>query len=148
MKIRRADMSDAPFIYKLEEEGEYLGGIRSMLYEEILYNDMAHYFILADDEERIGYIGLWLTRPNAEMINIVVKQEHRRSGYGKALVEHALEFCEDENIDTLTLEVNVNNTPAVKFYEYFGFEVVTTRPNYYRNGDDAYLMAKKIGGAP
>jgi len=146
MKIRRADMSDAPFIYKLEEEGEYLGGIRSMLYEEILYNDMAHYFVLTEDNQKIGYIGLWLTRPNAEMINIVVQKEHRRKGYGKALVQQAIAFCEDENIDSLTLEVNVNNTPAVKFYETFGFEVVTTRPNYYRNGDDAYLMAKKIGG--
>ncbi len=146
MKIRRADMSDAPFIYKLEEEGEYLGGIRSMLYEEILYNDMAHYFVLTEDNQKIGYIGLWLTRPNAEMINIVVQKEHRLKGYGKALVQQAIAFCEDENIDSLTLEVNVNNTPAVKFYETFGFEVVTTRPNYYRNGDDAYLMAKKIGG--
>ena len=40
----------------------------------------------------------------------------------------------------ITLEVNVDNTPAIKLYEKFGFEIVNTRKKYF-NDKDSYLMA-------
>ena len=42
----------------------------------------------------------------------------------------------------ITLEVAVNNEPAISLYKKFGFEIISTRKNYYDNVD-AYLMGVK-----
>ncbi|MFX1604225.1 MAG: hypothetical protein ACFFCK_12145, partial [Promethearchaeota archaeon] len=42
------------------------------------------------------------------------------------------------------LEVRKSNTPAVSAYEKLGFEVSRVLRGYYRDGEDAYLMAKQM----
>ena len=46
------------------------------------------------------------------------------------------------NLKTFTLEVNVENTPAIKLYEKFGFKNLGIRKKYYNNTTDAYIMTK------
>ena len=45
----------------------------------------------------------------------------------------------DKNI---TLEVKIDNTPAIKLYKKFDFEEVALRKGYY-NGVDGILMERK-----
>ena len=40
------------------------------------------------------------------------------------------------------LEVNVENTQAIKLYEKFGFKNLGIRKKYYNNTTDAYIMTK------
>ena len=41
----------------------------------------------------------------------------------------------------ITLEVASQNTIAIHLYEKMGFQKISIRKNYYRNGDDAIIMA-------
>ena len=45
--------------------------------------------------------------------------------------------------NTITLEVNVNNFSAIKFYEKLGFVKVRTIKNYYGN-ENAFFMIKVL----
>lgn len=146
IKISKMDMSDVEFVYN--EEVKIFGkslGIKT-LYNEILYNDLAHYFIAYLDGVRVGYIGAWLTIPNAEILNLITIEGYRNQGIGKQLLSEVIELCIKNKIEKLTLEVKVSNEIAISFYNSFGFYRGTTRKNYYENNEDAYLMVLDIGG--
>jgi len=42
------------------------------------------------------------------------------------------------------LEVRVTNEAGVNLYKKLGLEVVRTIPGYYSDGEDAYVMSKKL----
>ncbi len=137
-------IKDVSFVYDLEKAtfGDSLE--KPMLYNEILYNDMAHYFVITEYQKRVGYVGLWLTQPNAEILNLAVIEDKQKQGYGKALLEKAVSVCKENDIDTITLEVRKSHKQIIDFYTSFGFKVVGERKRYYKNHEDAYLMAKDV----
>lgn len=142
--VRKMDLSDIPYVYNEELKifGKSLG--EKTLYNEVLYNDMSRYFVALVDNKRAGYIGSWLTIPNAEILNLFVSDKYRGLGIGKMMMFNVFEVCKAENIQVLTLEVRVSNKYAVDMYKDLGFEVSHVRKNYYQNNDDAYLMMINI----
>lgn len=143
--IRKMDLSDVPYVYQQETKifGKSLG--EKTLYNEIIYNDMSRYFIALLDGKRAGYVGSWLTIPNAEIINLFVEEKYRRQGIGKKLVRTIMKVCKEESIENITLEVRPSNFEAQMLYSTLGFRVVTKRKNYYSDGEDAYVMMYTIG---
>ena len=142
--IRKMDLSDIPYVYNEELKifGNSLG--EKTLYNEVLYNDMSKYFIALVDGRRAGYVGSWLTIPNAEILNLFVSEQYRGIGIGKKLVSNVFEVCKEQNIQMVTLEVRLSNTYAIDMYKDLGFEVSHVRKNYYGNNEDAYLMMLNI----
>jgi ribosomal-protein-alanine N-acetyltransferase len=142
--IRKMDVSDIPFVYKEEVKifGNSLG--EKTLYDELIYNQMSKYFIALDGRKRVGYIGSWLTRPNAEILNLLVIPSYRKKGIGKELVSKVIEVCSLEKIRMLTLEVRVSNEAAIKLYKSFGFTISHLRKAYYKDGEDANLMVLEL----
>lgn len=148
LTIRKMDISDVPFVYEEEIRifGKSLG--EKTLYYEILYNPLSRYFIAQIDGKRVGYVGSWLTIPNAEILNLFVLEPYRGQGIGKRLVAEVIKVCREQYVDHLTLEVRKSNEHAIRLYHDLGFKSVTTRIKYYEDGEDALLMMRKIGEAP
>lgn len=142
--IRKMDLSDIAYVYNEELKifGKSLG--EKTLYNEVLYNDMSRYFIALVDGKRAGYVGSWLTLPNAEILNLFVSEKYRGLGIGKKLMFQVFEVCKAEKIQVLTLEVRFSNQYAIQMYKELGFEVSHVRKNYYENNEDAYLMMRNI----
>lgn len=142
--IRKMDMSDVPFVYKEEIKifGKSLG--EETLYHEILHNELSKYYIALFDGKRVGYVGSWLTVPNAEILNLFVSEKYRGKKIGTLLMEKVITVCIDENIKNLTLEVRPSNKYARKMYNDIGFKDSHIRKNYYSNGEDALMMILKI----
>ena len=145
VEIRKMDLSDIPYVYQEELKifGKSLG--EKTLYNEIMYNDMSRYFVALVDGKRAGYVGSWLTLPNAEILNLFVSDRYRGLGIGKSLMDHVIEVCNENEIEALTLEVRVSNEHAIKLYKDLGFKSVTVRKNYYENNEDALLMVLSLG---
>lgn len=144
--IRKMDLSDIPYVYQEELKifGKSLG--EKTLYNEIIYNDMSKYFIALVDGKRAGYVGSWLTIPNAEILNLFVSDMYRGLGIGTMLMNEIIVVCNEHEIEQLTLEVRPSNTYAVTMYESLRFKIVATRKKYYEDGEDALLMALDLGG--
>ncbi|MFB6090926.1 MAG: GNAT family N-acetyltransferase [Halobellus sp.] len=72
---------------------------------------------------------------DAHLAELVVHPEHRREGYGRALVEAAIDGQAPGT--RLTLLVAVDNDPARSLYESLGFRPVAYQPRFYEgeNGD-------------
>jgi ribosomal-protein-alanine N-acetyltransferase len=46
--------------------------------------------------------------------------------------------------EAVYLEVRVSNKEAISLYKKLGFEEVRIVKEYYRDGEDAYVMVKKL----
>ena len=79
------------------------------------------------------------------IISIAVLPESRNLGVGRALIVEALNAMSmSYDAKSCFLEVRVSNTSAVNLYRRTGFEVERTMRGYYSDGEDAYIMTKKI----
>lgn len=88
----------------------------------------------------VGYAGIRVTGPEAEVHTIGVHPAHRRRGTGRALLQELLVLAPGA---TVFLEVRTDNVAAQALYRGEGFIVVGIRRRYYRpSGADAYTMRR------
>ncbi len=78
------------------------------------------------------------------VVSIAVLNEHRNKGIGKALVEESINGIKIKKCDEMYLEVRCSNNDAVKLYENMGVIIKQRLKTYYRDGEDAYLMATEF----
>jgi ribosomal-protein-alanine N-acetyltransferase len=75
------------------------------------------------------------------ILTLDVDPVHRRLGLGRELLTALVALLVDDGARDLTLEVDVGNVGAIRFYERFGFRTLATLPDYYAPGRDAFEMA-------
>ena len=105
---------------------------------ESLDNESIKSFVLEDENSVVAFAS-YLVADDAELVFIVPDKTKLRKGYGKILLQ--------ETLNTLNLpcvlEVRESNTPAIKLYESFGFELLGKRKNFYSNPTEAALIYKR-----
>ncbi|MHA1301293.1 MAG: GNAT family N-acetyltransferase [Candidatus Helarchaeota archaeon] len=94
-------------------------------------------------EKGISCFGLkWVEK--GHLVSIAVMPEHRRKRLGECLLLGGIKSMKfDYNAKEIILEVRVSNTPAINLYKKNSFNIVKTLSHYYKDGEDAYLMAYK-----
>ena len=80
----------------------------------------------------------------AEIRYLSVHPSYKRKGLGKKLVHKIIRLCKNDNIKKIFLEVSSKNKQALNFYDNFGFETISIRTKYYRDGSDAFLKEKNV----
>ena len=75
------------------------------------------------------------------VVSVAVLDKFRGSGIGSALVEEAFKGVKEKQCDEMYLEVRCSNTDAVRLYEKLGMSIKQRSRSYYRDGEDAYMMA-------
>ncbi|GAP21349.1 GNAT family N-acetyltransferase [Leptolinea tardivitalis] len=96
-----------------------------------------------DDKSIIGFISVEqnLFEPVAWVSTVGVAPEYRRQGVGKSLMM-AVEKLVRRPV--ICLCVRKSNEGAIHLYEELGYQKKETRPQYYADGEDAYVMTKKL----
>ena len=77
-----------------------------------------------------------------ELDYIVVDNNYRRCGIGSKLIDYLVDYCMNNNISNITLEVNENNIAAQDLYKKKDFCVVSKRDGYYNGSDGLFMMRK------
>ena len=109
-----------------------------------LKKDDTRYVVLKEDEDIVGFAGIWITPDNIELNNIVVRKDRRGKGYSKLLLEKLLEISKEYDKENILLEVSEINEVAISLYEKYGFIKNGQRKKYYEGKYDAILMIKKL----
>jgi ribosomal-protein-alanine N-acetyltransferase len=156
--IRRATAADAEALLALERSVPEAAHWNPDVYGQILQASpgesmLQRWIFVADEGELKGFIVVKLLRAGvaaeAEIENLAVASQARRSGLGLALCKAALEACEAAGVQTVTLEVRAGNHAALGLYARFGFEQTGLRADYYTDPtEDAVLLRykQKIAG--
>ncbi|EPI44418.1 ribosomal-protein-alanine acetyltransferase [Gardnerella vaginalis JCP8070] len=92
-----------------------------------------------------GYAGFWFDGDDAQIMTIGVEKEYQKRGIASNLLKTMIENAKSIGAKRMLLEVKVNNNPALKLYEKFGFTKMGLRKRYYMpEGIDAYTMCAQI----
>lgn len=84
------------------------------------------YFIIKEYGIAKGYLAVEPNYPDAGHLrihNLYVLPQNQGSGFGRALVNQAIDVAFDLDLHTLHLNVNRFNK-AIEFYKHLGFEVI------------------------
>lgn len=121
-----------------------------------LYRRFPETFVVADEDGKVvGYmmcrievglsnLGFSGLIKKGHVVSVAVMPPYRRKHIGEALVNKAMENMLVYNAKQCYLEVRATNTPAVNLYKKLGFQVTRTIKGYYADGEDAYVMTKKL----
>ena len=110
------------------------------VFKSELENSNSQYFVAIQDSEIVGFAGIWKAIDDMHITNIVTKISKRHSGIASILLEKLIEVSKEETVKSLTLEVNENNTYAIKLYEKYNFKKIGLRKNYYAQNENAIIM--------
>ncbi len=104
------------------------------------------FVIVAEDDERSAVAGFLLaqaTRKNqGHIVTIDVLEEYRAAGVGTALLDRAHQRLKERGVDSVWLEVSVENQAAIRFYQKHGYRQLRRIPRYYLDRIDAWVMRR------
>ena len=107
-------------------------------------SENSDYFVLLDGEDVYGFGGLWFNFDEAHVMNIAVRKDLRRNGYGTKILKFLIDVANERGKRCVTLEVREDNLAAIGLYEKMGFEVAGRRKRYYENRLDGVIMTKNF----
>ena len=79
----------------------------------------------------VGFIMSRRAADEAEILSVAVTKTQRGRGIGRDLLTLHLRRLAGLGARAVFLEVDENNSPAIKLYDRAGFREVGRRPNYY-----------------
>ena len=152
--LRRCELSD--IIPVMEINLKTLPEHYSDYFYESLLQELPEAFIVAEISGKVlGYIMCKMEHgfsnfkklgfvKKGHVVSIAVIDEHRRKGFGSVLVDEAIKGVKSRQCSELYLEVRCSNNDAVRLYEKLGFSIIHRLKAYYRDGEDAYVMAIEL----
>jgi len=115
---------------------------------DFLFTELSNgdsHFLVALDNSVVGFVILRQVGDDGEILQIAVDRKTRRSGVGDLLMEAALNYTRERELESLFLEVRKSNTAALALYEKHGFKAMRTRKNYYNDPtEDAIVMVLQV----
>lgn len=101
------------------------------------------YLVAVDEDEILGYVGMWTVLGEGDITNVAVKASARRKGVGEKLISELIEAGRTAKTDIFFLEVRESNEAARKLYEKQGFLQIGMRKNFYEKPvENAIVMSR------
>lgn len=140
--IRYFNIEDSDAIYALGNQlTPNFSKTNSLL--EIEKNPYTKILVYEKEKKIIGFLMYTELYETVDILDIIVMEEYRRQKIASCLLDYMMSELKD-SVKLLTLEVRTKNISAIAFYQKFGFEVVKVRSKYYNDGEDAYLMGRRL----
>lgn len=104
-------------------------------------------WVIEIDKRIIGFIVISLTADECHVLNVCVVHEYQRLGWGRKLLEYALDYARKNGIGVAYLEVRRSNTRAISLYKKMNFHPIGERKDYYptvSGKEDALIFAMNL----
>ncbi len=108
----------------------------------LLSSPGVHAGIVMVENQPAGFIMLRTVVDEAEILTVCVLPDYRKRGLAQSLLAWCVQVGQLNGVQTLFLEVSVNNQAARTLYEKQGFEKLGLRKKYYEDGSDALVLGR------
>jgi ribosomal-protein-alanine N-acetyltransferase len=142
MNVRPIAPSDINEVLKIEYECFKYPYPPSLI--NFLYANFRESFLVAVVDDIAGYVIGISDDVEGHIISIGVREGYRNLGVGKELMDHILDVFNGRNLSYVRLEVREGNTKAIRFYYRLGFRRREVLRNYYEDGENAYVLVKRL----
>ena len=104
------------------------------------------YFLVKEDKQFIGYIGVQQKGDELFLSKIYIKSSERGKGHGKKAIQFIERLAKEKGVRKIALTVNKNNRGAIKAYEKLGFKNLGSLIQEIGNGFimDDFRMEKTV----
>ena len=147
IKYRLASKEDFDEVQKIENECFKEPYSTEDLHYEFEKNPVNKIIVAEDEGKVIGFIDFLITFNSSTIMQVAVTNEYR----GKGIATHLMSEMEnsfpkniDDLVETITLEVRESNVAAKNLYLKNGYEIVVIKKNYYKDGENAIYMLKRL----
>ncbi|MDD1505248.1 MULTISPECIES: ribosomal protein S18-alanine N-acetyltransferase [unclassified Lysinibacillus] len=139
---RKMVSEDVPAVYEIELATFPTPWTLDSFYYEVHENQYAHYVLAIDEDNNIiGFCGMWMVIDAAQITNVAVIEAARGRGIGEGLMREVMRIAREHTMEVMSLEVRVTNTVAQNLYRKLDFQDGGIRKGYYTdNGEDALVM--------
>ncbi len=141
--IRRATHRDLDALLRIESDS-FTDPFPFSFFEEILRS--RHYTSLAASHNGgiTAYVVAATEQNEGHILSIAVTPSMRRKRIGTALLTALMRQLLAMNISPVYLEVRENNQSGRAFYKRLGFVEKNVIRGYYRDGENAIIMTRKL----
>ena len=147
IKYRFASLKDFDEVQKIENECFLEPYSTEDLHYEFEKNPVNKIIVAEDDGKVVGFIDYLITFNSSTIMQVAVTKLYRRYGIGTQLLsemENSFPKNIDDLVETITLEVRESNEAARNLYLKNGYEVVVVKNHYYKDGENAIYMLKRL----
>lgn len=147
IKYRLATLNDFNDVEEIENECFKEPYSNSDLHYEFEKNPVNKIIVAENDGKVIGFIDFLITFNSATIMQVAVTSKFRGQGIATKLLEEMINSFPkeiDDLVENVTLEVRESNVAAKNLYLKNGYEVVVTKKNYYKDGENAIYMLKRL----
>ena len=137
--IRPMKKEDIEEVYKINTESFTTDAWSKRAFEREFELEHSYKYVLELYGEIVGYSILWIIYDQATLMTFAIKREHWGKGYGKKLLEYIIDDLKDK-VSSILLDVRKSNLRAIRLYKSLGFKILSERPKYYSDGENAYQM--------
>lgn len=95
----------------------------------------------------VGYVLVNTVLAEGHVLNLCVDPDSRRQGVARRLLQHVIDFMQQQKVSTLFLEVRESNAAALALYRGLNFNEIGVRRNYYPapvGREDAVMLVKQL----
>ncbi len=153
VKIRSCQEEDLEEIKKMERRNFPTPWPKDS-FRHVLEQSSGMFFVAVTGEDVLGYLvanierdvnlSRFQTRREGHLLKIAVGEGKKRLGIGSSLMKILENNLREEGIESVKLEVRVQNDEAREFYKARDFEEKELIKNYYPDGADAIVMRKRL----
>ena len=144
--VEAATIRDAPRLAQLHGSSFHRGWGESE-FEHMLTERNTLVHRLRVGRKTIGFAVSRMGADEAEILSIAIDAPYRGKGLSRTLLLTHLGHLAGRGVRTIFLEVEENNQPARRLYDWAGFSVVGRRDRYYRQDAEqlnALLMRRNL----
>lgn len=123
-KVAEVVWREANVAFCSPEQVEYM--IEMFQSYEAVSGQLVHgyrYFLVEEAGEILAYFGVQLQGERLFLSKFYILKEHRGKGIFSMGLEFMAELCREQQLDTIYLTVNRNNTHACEVYLHKGFKI-------------------------
>lgn len=147
IKYRLASKNDFNEVQKIENECFKEPYSTEDLHYEFETNPVNKIIVAEDDGKVVGFIDFLITFNSSTIMQVAVTKDYRGNGVATQLMsemEKSFPKTIDDLVETITLEVRESNVAAKNLYLKNGYEIVVVKKNYYKDGENAIYMLKRL----
>ncbi len=147
IKYRLATIEDFDAVQALENECFKEPYSTEELLYEFKENPVNKIIVAEQDGKVVGFIDFLITFTSSTIMQVAVTKDCRKNGIGTQLLsemEKSFPKEIDDLVETITLEVRESNEAAKNLYLKNGYKIVVTKSNYYKDGENAIYMLKRL----
>lgn len=138
---RLMTLADAAAVHHIEEAVFPTPWTLESFEMEMTKNTQATYVVALEDDEIIGFCGMWIVLDESQITNVAVMPAGRGKGIGEQLMRETMRIAKEQGCVVMSLEVRVTNDVAQNLYRKLGFQAGGIRKGYYTdNQEDALVM--------